>query len=236
MKAESECKLTAQREEQREAESLCADCCTAAGHSNEGPATGNGEILKSKGDSVEVQKDASILKFPSGNQPEEDNTIISKSDAKKCTILQLSEENSRKILLLSSAFENTDNAKNISDSKLQKHPFDSAKQLKLREFKYVSNPSMHHHLFQSFYNQLVSLLSSMESFEGDLLDDYKVHSFEDPNGAPNKVLLCLLLTYIDMHFKTILWRKETNGLGDKAVLALQAQCASLTSVEQTTTQ
>jgi hypothetical protein len=39
-----------------------------------------------------------------------------------------------------------------------------------------------------------------------------------------------------MHFKMILRRKETNGFGDKAVLALQVQCASLTSVEQTTTQ
>ena len=39
-----------------------------------------------------------------------------------------------------------------------------------------------------------------------------------------------------MHFKTILQRKETNGFGDKAALALQAQCASLTSVERTITQ
>jgi hypothetical protein len=39
-----------------------------------------------------------------------------------------------------------------------------------------------------------------------------------------------------MHFKTILRRKETNGFGDKAVLALQAQCASLTSAEQNITQ
>jgi hypothetical protein len=50
------------------------------------------------------------------------------------------------------------------------------------------------------------------------------------------VLFHLLLTYVDMHFKTILQRKETNGFGDKAVLAVQAQCACLTSVEQNTTQ
>ena len=34
----------------------------------------------------------------------------------------------------------------------------------------------------------------------------------------------------------IIRRKETNGFGDKSVLALQAQCASLTSVEQNNTQ
>jgi hypothetical protein len=50
------------------------------------------------------------------------------------------------------------------------------------------------------------------------------------------MLFCLLLAYVDMHFKSILWRKETNGLGDKVVLGLQTQCASITSVEQNTTQ
>jgi hypothetical protein len=54
--------------------------------------------------------------------------------------------------------------------------------------------------------------------------------------VPNKALFRLLLTYVEMHFKTNLQRKETNGFGDKAVLALQAQCASLMSVEQTNTQ
>jgi hypothetical protein len=34
----------------------------------------------------------------------------------------------------------------------------------------------------------------------------------------------------------ILQRKETDGFGDKAVLALQVQCASITSVEQNNTQ
>ncbi len=62
----------------------------------------------------------------------------------------------------------------------------------------------------------------MESFEGILLDNYEVHPFADPNGVPNKALFCLLLTYVDIHFKMILQRKETNGFGDKAVLALQA--------------
>jgi hypothetical protein len=106
----------------------------------------------------------------------------------------------------------------------------------LKELKYDSNPCVRRRLFQLFYNQLVSVLSSVESFDGVLLDDYEVHPFEDPNGAPNRALFRLLSTYIDTHFKTIIRRKETNGFGDKSVLALQAQCASLTSVEQNNTQ
>jgi hypothetical protein len=92
------------------------------------------------------------------------------------------------------------------------------------------------HRFQLFYNQLVSVLSSTESFKGVLLDDYEVHPFEDPNRVPNKALFCLLLTYVDMHFKTILWRNETYGFGFNAVLALQAHCASIMLVQQNTTQ
>ncbi len=137
----------------------------------EGLVTGGGEILKNKSDSFKFQKDATILKFPSGNQPEVDNAIISKSDAEKCTILQLSEENSHNLLLLASALENVDTNKKMLDCKLQKHLFDSAKQLKLKEFKYDANPSVRRHLFQSFSNQLVSILSSMESFDV-LPDDY----------------------------------------------------------------
>jgi hypothetical protein len=171
--------------------------------------------LKNKSDTVKFQKDATNLKFSSGNQLEEDSTNISKSDAENHAILQLSEENSRKLLLLASALENVDTSKKMSDCQLQKCLFDSAKQLKLKEFKYDANPSMHHCLFQLFYNQLVRMLSSVESFDGVLLDDYEVHPFEDPNGAPNKSLFCLLLTYVDMHFKTILCRKETNGLVTK---------------------
>jgi hypothetical protein len=192
--------------------------------------------LKNKSDSAKFQKDATNLKFPSGNQLEGDSAIITKLDAEKCTILQLSKENSQKLLLLASALEKMDTSKKMSECKLQKCLFDSAKQLKLKEFKYEANPSMCRHLFQSFYNQLLSILSSVESFNGVLLDDYEVHPFEDPNGAPNKALFRLLLTYIDMQFKMILRRKETNGFGDKAFLALQAQCARLTPIKQTTTQ
>jgi hypothetical protein len=172
------------------------------------------------------------LKFQSGNQTDEANAGLSKSDAGKHTILKLSEENSCKLLLLASALENIDTNKKMMDSKLQNRLFDSAKQLKLKEFNYDSNPRMHRCLFQSFYNQLVSILSSVESFEGVLLDDYKVHPFEDPNGAPNKAYFRLLMTYTNMHFKTILRRMDNNGFGDKALLALQMQCTSLMSVEQ----
>lgn len=41
----------------------------------------------------------------------------------------------------------------------------------------------------------------------------------------------LVLTYVDEHYKTVIRRKDTNGFGDKAILALQAQCASITAFE-----
>ncbi len=136
LKAESDHKPTAQREEQREGESLCVDTSMVAGHTKEGPAANDGEILKNKGGAAKFQKDSTFLKY-------EDNAVISKSDAEKCNVLQLSEENSHKLLLLASALENVNTSKKMSDCKLQKHLFDSAKQLKLKEFKYDSNPSMH---------------------------------------------------------------------------------------------
>ena len=61
--------------------------------------------------------------FPSGNQSDEEDKNISKS-----------------LLLLAPALESSDTSKKMSDSKLQKHLFDSAKQLKLKELKYDSNP------------------------------------------------------------------------------------------------
>jgi hypothetical protein len=70
------------------------------GHTKEGLVASDGEVLKTKGDYVKIQKDATILKFPSGNQSDENNATISKLDAEKHTILQLSEENSCKLLLL----------------------------------------------------------------------------------------------------------------------------------------
>jgi hypothetical protein len=53
------------------------------GYTKEGLATGDGQILKNKSDSVKFQKDATNLKNPSGNQLEGDSTNISKSDAEK---------------------------------------------------------------------------------------------------------------------------------------------------------
>jgi hypothetical protein len=194
------------------------------------------EILKNKGDRTKFQNDANFSKFSSGNQSVEEDENISKSTLEKRATLHLSDEDSHKLLLLASALESSDTSNKMSDSKLQKCLFDSAKKLKLREFKYDSNPCVCRHLLKSFYNQLVSILSSVESFDGVVLEDYEVHPFEDPNGAPNKALFRLLLTYVDTHYKMIIRRKETNGFGDKSVLALQAQCASLTLVEQNNTQ
>jgi len=41
----------------------------------------------------------------------------------------------------------------------------------------------------------------------------------------------LILMYVDEHFKTVIRWKDTNGFGDKAILAIQAQCASITAFE-----
>ncbi len=71
---------------------------------------------KNKGDLAKFQKDATILKFPSG-QSDEDNAVISKLNAEKHAILWLSEENSHKLLLLASALENLDTRKKVLDCK-----------------------------------------------------------------------------------------------------------------------
>jgi hypothetical protein len=141
LRAESERKPAGRREEQREEESsLRTDTGMGVGHTKEGLATSDGEILKTKGDPAKFHKDATILKFSSGNQAEEDDADTSNLDAEKRAILQLSDENSRKLLFLASALENVDTCKKMSECKLQKRLFDSAKQLKLKEFKYDSNP------------------------------------------------------------------------------------------------
>jgi hypothetical protein len=112
LRAECERKPTGWREEQREGESsLRTDTGTGVGYTKEGLAMSDGEILKNKGDPAKFQKDANILKFSSGNQPEEDDADISNSDAEKRAILQLSDENSCNLLLLASALENVDTAR-----------------------------------------------------------------------------------------------------------------------------
>ncbi len=98
------------------------------------------EILKSKGDRTKFQNEATFSKFPSGNQSDEEDEEIFKSAVDKHPILHLPDEDSHKLLLLASALENSDTTKKMSDSKLQKCLFDSAKQLKLKELKYDSNP------------------------------------------------------------------------------------------------
>ena len=119
----------------------------------------------------------------------------------------------------------------MSAAKLQKSLFESAKRLKLKVFKYDANPSVRRRLFKSFYGQLVSILSGEEHFQGVLSDNFEITPFDDPYGTPNKVLFMLVLTYVDEHYKTVIRRKDTNGFGDKAILALQAQCASITAFE-----
>jgi hypothetical protein len=57
LRAESEHKRTSWREDQREGESsLCTDTSTVAGRTKEGLASGDGEILKNKGDPAKFQK------------------------------------------------------------------------------------------------------------------------------------------------------------------------------------
>jgi hypothetical protein len=219
---ERERKPAAQREDQREGKSERTATGVAASPTKKETVMSAKEILKNKGDCTKFQNGATFSKFPSGNQFDEEDENISKSSLEKRATLHISNEDSRKLLLLASALESSDTSKKMSDSKLQKCLFDNSKQLKLKELKYDSNPCVRQCLFQLFYNQLVSVLSSVESFDGVLLDDYEVHPFEDPNGVPNKALFRLLLTYIDTHYKMIIRRKEMNGFGDKSVLALQA--------------
>jgi hypothetical protein len=193
MLAENEWKPAAQRKVQREGESLHTCTSMALGNTKEGLVTGENVILKIKGDRNKFQNSTTFYEV---------NANISKSDTNQRAILQLSEVNSHKLLLLASVLGNMDTTKKMPDSILQKCLFNGTKQLKLKEF----------------------------------IGDYEVYPLTNPNGAPNKALFCLLLTYVDMHFKMIIQRKDTNGFGDKAFLALQAQCASIMSVEQNNTQ
>ena len=93
------------------------------------------EIQKNKGDRTKFQNDATFSKLSSTNQSDEEFENISKSTLEKRATTHLSDEDSRKLLLLASALESSDTSRKMSDSKLQKHLFDSAKQLKLKELK-----------------------------------------------------------------------------------------------------
>ncbi len=161
--------------------------------------------MTNKIDPAKFQKDATNLKFPSGNQSDEDIVDISKLDADKCAILQLSKENSCKLLLLASALENTDTSKKMSDSKLQKCFLDSAKQLKLKEFKYDSNPSMCQCLFQSFYDQLIFyfLLTYVDTHFKMILQR------KETNGFGDKSVLDLQAQCASHHFSMARDKAET---------------------------
>jgi hypothetical protein len=62
---------------------------------------------------------------------------------KKAPFFSSSKRIVKKLLLLASALENVDTSKKMSDCKLQEHLFDSAKQLKLKEFKCDANPGIY---------------------------------------------------------------------------------------------
>jgi hypothetical protein len=96
--AESERKLAAWREDQREGDLLYTSTSTEVSITMVGMVMRDNAILKIIGDPAKCLKDAINLNFPSGNQSDEDNAYISKSDAGTHTILQLSKENSRKLL------------------------------------------------------------------------------------------------------------------------------------------
>ncbi len=73
------------------------------------------------------------MKFPSGNQPEQDNIDISKSDAEKHAILQLSGENSSKLLFLAVA-GHTKEGLASGDGEILKNKGDPAKFQKMLLF------------------------------------------------------------------------------------------------------
>jgi hypothetical protein len=130
LNSERERKPAVQREDQREGKSECTATGTASSPTKEETVTSAKEILKNKGDRTKFQNDATFSKFSSGNQSVEEGKNISKSTLEKHAIIHLSDEDSRKLLLLASALESSETSRNMSDSKLQKHLFDSAKQLK----------------------------------------------------------------------------------------------------------
>jgi hypothetical protein len=140
LNTESECKPAAWREDQREGKSERMATGTVASPTKKETVTLAEEIFENKGDRTSFQNDATLSKFSSGNQPDEEDKNISKSTLEKHAALYLSDEDSRKLLLLASALESSDTSKKMSDFKLQKCLFHSAKQLKLKELKYDSNP------------------------------------------------------------------------------------------------
>jgi hypothetical protein len=70
LKAESEWKPAAWREEQREGNTARTDTGTAASPTGQETVTAAEEILKNKGDRTKFQNDATLSKFPSSKQPD----------------------------------------------------------------------------------------------------------------------------------------------------------------------
>jgi hypothetical protein len=119
LNAESERKPAAWREDQREGKLECTATGTAASPTRKETVTSANEILKNKGDRTKFQNDATVSKFPSGNQSDEEDENISKYTSEKRATLHLLDEDSHKLLLLASALEKSDTSKKMSDSKLQ---------------------------------------------------------------------------------------------------------------------
>jgi hypothetical protein len=119
LKAESERKPAAQREEQREGNPACTDTGTSASPTGQETVMSAQEILKNKGVRTKFQNDATLSKFPSGNQPDNKVEDISKFSAAKHSLLPLSDDDSHKLLLLALALEKSDTSKKMSDCKLQ---------------------------------------------------------------------------------------------------------------------
>ncbi len=116
LNSERERKPAAQREDQREGKSERTATGTAASATNKETVTSAEQILKNKGDHATFQNDATFSKFPSGNQSEEGDENISKTTLEKHATIHLSDEESRKLLLLASALENSDTSRKMSDS------------------------------------------------------------------------------------------------------------------------
>ena len=67
--------------------------------------TSAGQILKNKGDPTTFQNIATFSKLSSGNQSDEEVENTSKSTLEKRATTHLSDEDSRKLLLLASSLE-----------------------------------------------------------------------------------------------------------------------------------
>jgi hypothetical protein len=120
----------------------------------------------------------------------------------------------------------------MSAAKMQKSLFESAKCPKLKEFKYDANPSVCRWLFKSFMVSWSAFSVEKNSFKAYCWIILKfIPSMIQMGHRTRFFSFMLILTYVDEHFKMVIQRKDTNGFSDKAILELQAKCASITAFE-----